>query len=139
MEIERSPAAARRRCALARDAGAKIGFVPTMGALHAGHLSLVRTSVAENDFTVVSVFVNPLQFDDPADLDRYPRDFAGDGQLLERSGADLVFTGTLAEFFPGELDAGGELEAVHLEDPGAAAQGLEGDCRSGHFAGVATI
>jgi pantoate--beta-alanine ligase len=110
-----------------------------MGALHAGHLSLVRRSVDENDFTVVSVFVNPLQFDDAADLERYPRDFDADAQLLEEAGADLVFTGSLAQFFPAELDARGELGAAQLEDPGPAARGLEGAYRTGHFAGVATI
>ncbi len=89
METAHSPAAAGERCAAVRAAGASIGFIPTMGALHAGHLSLVRRSVDENDFTVVSVFVNPLQFDDAADLERYPRDFDADAQLLEEAGADL--------------------------------------------------
>ncbi len=134
-----SPAEARAWCASARSGGARIGFVPTMGALHEGHLDLVRRAARENDFAVVSVFVNPLQFDEKTDFERYPRDFAGDVELLARAGCGMAFTGTLATFFPGELDATGALPREKLRDPGPCALGLEGALRAGHFAGVATI
>ncbi|MAB80012.1 MAG: pantoate--beta-alanine ligase [Planctomycetes bacterium] len=119
----------------ARDRRASIGFVPTMGALHEGHLSLVRRAVEENDLTCVSVFVNPLQFDDPRDLDCYPRDLAGDRALLSEAGCAMVFTGTLEGFFPEAAKPG----AIERRDPGPEAEGLEGAFRRGHFAGVATI
>lgn len=134
-----SVAPAEAWCVTQREAGETIGFVPTMGALHDGHLDLVRRSVAECDLTVVSVFVNPLQFDDPGDLERYPRDLDGDARLLEEAGCDLMFTGTLPEFFPHSFDEMGSLEPGALVSPGRAAEGLEGASRSGHFIGVATI
>lgn len=123
---------ARRWCAASRAAGGSLGFVPTMGALHEGHLELVRRAARENDRVCVSIFVNPLQFNDPGDLERYPRDFAGDARLLAGAGASMAFTGTLDGFFPGGVD-GARIE------PGPAAAGLEGDFRPGHFEGVATI
>jgi pantoate--beta-alanine ligase len=130
------PARAREWSAEARRRGQAIGFVPTMGALHEGHLTLVRRSRAENDRTVVSVFVNPLQFDDPRDFERYPRDLERDARMLAAEGCDLVFTGGLAQFFP---EANGDRARIALRDPGPSALGLEGDHRRGHFAGVATI
>jgi pantoate--beta-alanine ligase len=129
------PAAARRWCAAQRAAGARIGFVPTMGALHEGHLSLVRRALAENERACVSVFVNPLQFDDARDYDRYPRDLEADARLLASVGCSMLFTGTLAQFFP---ERAGDA-SVPLRAPGPAAEGLEGAFRPGHFAGVATI
>jgi len=132
-----SPAA--EWCAAQRELGKTIGFVPTMGALHEGHLGLVERSVASCDVTVVSVFVNPLQFDDPGDLERYPRDLDADARLLEGIGCDLVFTGTLPQFFPDAIDEMGSLEPGTLRSPGPCAEGLEGDSRAGHFIGVATI
>lgn len=139
--IERlaDPERARAWCAERRARGVSVGFVPTMGALHVGHLSLVERAVAENDEACVSVFVNPLQFDDQRDLKRYPRDLEGDTRLLETAGAAMVFTGTLDQFFPGELAPDGGLPPECLVDPGPAAEGLEGACRPGHFEGVATI
>lgn len=134
-----SPALAREWCRARRAEGLSLGFVPTMGFLHEGHLSLVRRALAENDLCAVSIFVNPLQFDEGADLEAYPRDWEGDTSLLREAGADLVFTGTLAQFFEGELDAEGNLPGERLLDPGPGAHGLEGACRSGHFEGVATI
>ena len=134
-----SPAAAAQWCRDARAAGRSVGFVPTMGALHVGHLELVRRSARENDLTVASVFVNPLQFNDPRDFARYPRDLDGDTALLSGAGASMVFTGTLEQFFPGGLTPEGRLaEALWLE-PGPSAEGLEGKHRPGHFRGVATI
>ncbi|QDU68219.1 pantoate--beta-alanine ligase [Engelhardtia mirabilis] len=129
------PTAARAWCEARRQEGRTLGFVPTMGALHEGHLELVRRAVAENDLACVSVFVNPLQFDDPADLSRYPRDFERDAELLQGAGCQMVFTGTLAGFFPESATA----EGIESEPAGAAAEGLEGACRAGHFDGVATI
>ena len=112
-----------------------IGFVPTMGALHEGHLSLVKRARKENDIVVVSVFVNPLQFNNPDDLEKYPRDLQQDRQLLEQTGCDMIFTGTLETFFP-EVD---DINNIELEDPGRFALDLEGEFRPGHFAGVKTI
>jgi len=119
--------------------GRTLGFVPTMGALHDGHLELVARAARENDVACVSVFVNPLQFNDAADFERYPRDFDGDARVLDEAGVAMVFTGTLAGFFPTELRADGSFDAARLRDPGVSADGLEGAHRPGHFAGVATI
>ena len=130
------PEAASAWCSEVRANGQTLGFVPTMGALHDGHLSLVRRAREENDRVCVSVFVNPLQFNDPTDFERYPRDFRGDAELLAEHGCDMVFTGTLAQFFPGSR---GDMERIELRTPGPAAVSLEGDFRPGHFPGVATI
>lgn len=129
------PASAQTWCHEQRAAGHRIGFIPTMGALHEGHLSLVRRAVVENDVTCVSIFVNPLQFNDPDDLARYPRNFDDDAQQLEDVGCDMVFSGTLEQFFP-NVETPNDIDK---RDPGPAAQGLEGAGRPGHFAGVATI
>jgi pantoate--beta-alanine ligase len=133
------PEAARDWCARARVGGRTLGFVPTMGALHAGHVSLVRAALAVNDSVCASVFVNPLQFDETRDFERYPRDFDGDAATLGEAGCSMVFTGTLAQFFPGTLTPAGAFPKGALLDPGPRALGLEGDLRPGHFAGVATI
>lgn len=137
MNLERcpDPAAAARWCAARRARGEALGFVPTMGALHEGHLTLVERARRECAAVVVSVFVNPLQFNDPRDFERYPRDLEGDARLLAGAGAGMLFSGTLAQFFP-EVPEGA---AVPLRTPGPAAAGLEGEFRPGHFAGVATI
>lgn len=129
------PVSAQTWCHEQRAAGRSIGFVPTMGALHEGHLSLVHRAVVENDVACVSIFVNPLQFNDPGDLARYPRNFDDDAQQLEDAGCDMVFSGTLEQFFPNIDDP----NDIDKRDPGPAAQGLEGAGRPGHFAGVATI
>lgn len=134
MERWIDPAQAARWCASADERGLAVGFVPTMGALHEGHLELVRRAARENDAALVSVFVNPLQFNDPVDFERYPRDFDGDAALLEAAGCTAVFTGDAASFF-GTAD----LARVPRVDPGPAARGLEGEHRPGHFEGVATI
>ena len=114
-----------------RKAGKSIGFVPTMGALHQGHASLVKRSVAENDVTVVSVFVNPTQFNDKNDLKNYPRDLQADCLLLDSIGADIVFAPEVEEMYP-EPDTRvfsfAPLDTV-----------MEGGCRPGHFNGVAQI
>ncbi len=111
--------------------GKSISLVPTMGALHEGHASLVRRSVAENDVTVVSVFVNPTQFNDKNDLKNYPRTLEADCALLEKEGADIVFAPTVEEMYPEEdtrVFAFSPLDTV-----------MEGACRPGHFNGVAQI
>ncbi len=106
-----------------------------MGALHPGHEALVRRAKAENDRCCTSIFVNPLQFNDPKDLESYPRDFDKDARQLEQAGCDMVFTGTLAQFFP-EVAQG---QQIRTRDPGPGAAGVEGAGRPGHFGGVATI
>lgn len=108
-----------------------VGFVPTMGALHDGHISLVKRSVEENDVTVVSVFVNPTQFNDKADLERYPRTEEADKKLLEAAGCDIVFMPQVEEMYPEEdtrVFNFGSIETV-----------MEGKYRPGHFNGVAQI
>jgi pantoate--beta-alanine ligase len=133
------PASAQRWCRAERASGRSLGFVPTMGALHDGHLALVRRSVAENARTCVSVFVNPLQFNDAEDFVRYPRNYDEDVRLLAGAGCDMVFTGSLAQFFPGSARSDREIDERALLDPGPSAVGLEGAFRPGHFRGVATI
>ncbi len=114
-----------------RKQGLKIGFVPTMGALHNGHLSLVKLAGEQADFVVVSIFVNPTQFNDKADLDRYPRDLQKDVDLLSTSACQLVFAPKPEEIYP-EPDTRqfnfGQLEQV-----------MEGKFRPGHFNGVAQV
>ena len=114
-----------------RAEGKCIGFVPTMGALHAGHASLVERSVKENDVTVVSVFVNPTQFNDKNDLKNYPRTLEADCALLERVGATVVFAPTVEEMYPTEDTR--EFSFAPLDTV------MEGACRPGHFNGVAQI
>lgn len=114
-----------------RTEGKSVGFVPTMGALHQGHASLVRRSVKENDVTVVSVFVNPTQFNDKNDLKNYPRTLEADCVLLENEGASIVFAPSVEEMYPQEdtrVFSFAPLDTV-----------MEGACRPGHFNGVAQI
>ncbi len=149
--------------AVRRD-GKRIGFVPTMGALHEGHLSLVRAAKAECDCTVVSIYVNPTQFGPSEDFSKYPRTLDADLKLLADCGVDVVFAPTNEEMYPpghatwvnvgGEKGVSGEKGARNLlpeRAPGCFAQKvpdtfflsvaepLEGACRPGHFRGVATV
>lgn len=117
--------------ALEREKGKKIGLVPTMGALHAGHISLVKRCVAENDICVVSDFVNPTQFNDKHDLETYPRTLEADCALLEPVGCDYVFAPSVAEMYP-EPD-------TRVFDLGPVAAVMEGPRRPGHFNGVAQV
>jgi len=105
---------ARARLSGFRDDGSSIGFVPTMGALHDGHLSLIERARAENDRVVVSIFVNPTQYDDPADLERYPRTLAADLEKAQGAGADLV----IPPRFEYPSDFAGGLAGVPLEGKG---------------------
>jgi len=114
-----------------RKAGKSIGLVPTMGALHEGHASLVRRSVDENDITVVSVFVNPTQFNDKNDLKNYPRDLDADCRLLEQCRADYVFAPEVEEMYPTP-------DNRHFEYPPVSTV-MEGAHRPGHFNGVCQV
>ena len=117
--------------ALEREKGKKVGLVPTMGALHAGHISLVKRCVAENDICVVSDFVNPTQFNDKHDLETYPRTLDADCALLEPVGCDYVFAPSVAEMYP-EPD-------TRVFNLGPVAEVMEGPRRPGHFNGVAQV
>ena len=108
-----------------------VGLVPTMGWLHAGHRALIERARGENATTVVSIFVNPKQFGDPADLDRYPRNEARDVEICDEAGADIVFAPSVDEVYPPGFDS-----TVNV---GAIADPLEGAARPGHFDGVATV
>lgn len=109
----------------------QVGFVPTMGFLHEGHLSLVRQARAENEAVIVSIFVNPAQFGPHEDFASYPRDLQRDMALLAREGVDLVFTPEASEFYPPAF-------ATRIEVGGVATR-FEGALRPGHFSGVATV
>jgi pantoate--beta-alanine ligase len=121
----------RAGVAAARQAGAAVGLVPTMGALHAGHRSLLAAARRENGFVVASIFVNPLQFGPNEDLASYPRDLAGDLAVMERDGVDLAFTPEPAEMWP--------RPPVVRVSAGEIGTRLEGALRPGHFDGVATV
>ena len=114
-----------------REQGHSVGLVPTMGALHAGHASLVERSVKENDVTVVSIFLNPTQFNDKKDLERYPRTLEADCELLEKCGAQVVFAPSVEEVYP-EPDT-----RVFSYPPTDSV--MEGAFRPGHFNGVCQI
>ena len=127
MEIVRTISKLRDCLDLHRRQGHSVGFVPTMGALHEGHASLVVRSVAENDVTVVSIFLNPTQFNDPKDLERYPRTLEADCQLLEKCGADIAFAPSVAEVYP-------EPDTRQFSYPPTDSV-MEGAMRPGHFNG----
>ncbi|HAG60683.1 MAG TPA: pantoate--beta-alanine ligase [Arthrobacter bacterium] len=117
---------------LAQKGGRSQGLVPTMGALHEGHARLARTAVEQNDVVVASIFVNPLQFGDAADLDRYPRTLDADLALLEEQGVDLVFAPSVDEVYPGG-------EPLVRVTAGALGEKWEGASRPGHFDGALTV
>lgn len=109
-----------------------IGFLPTMGALHDGHLSLAKASIAQNDFTIVSIFVNPTQFNNPEDLEKYPRTEEDDIKLLTDIGVDFVYLPKVSDLY-------GENEGAKTYDFGTIDKVMEGEFRPGHFDGVATV
>lgn len=109
---------------------AGIGFVPTMGALHDGHLSLIKTSLRENQFTVCSIFVNPAQFNDPSDFEKYPSTIAEDVSKLEASDCDLLFLPSVGEVYPHGFEVKKKYDLGYLDTI------LEGEFRPGHFQGV---
>lgn len=130
MTIVRSTAELRAAVAARRTAG-RVGFVPTMGALHAGHVSLFEQARMETATVVASVFVNPTQFNDPRDLASYPRPEADDARLAASAGVDLLFMPQADDMYPAAFAT-----SVHVT---GAALGFEGDHRPGHFDGVATV
>lgn len=115
----------------ARRAGKSIGLVPTMGAFHEGHLTLMRRARAENDIVLVTLFVNPTQFNDIGDFDRYPRDPDRDSQMAEAERVDFLFTPSPEEMYPPEFDTVVVVRAL--------SDRLEGASRPGHFQGVSTV
>lgn len=130
MQVLHSAAELRGACDGARARGRRVGVVPTMGALHAGHLALVREAKAQGaDFLVVTIFVNPLQFGQGEDLERYPRTLDADAAACEELGVDVVFAPE--QMFPPGFQTNVQLSGL--------TQGLEGDHRPGHFDGVTTI
>lgn len=112
--------------------GKSVGFVPTMGALHAGHVSLFERARAENDLFVASVFVNPIQFNNPDDLKNYPRHFEADSELLRENGCDIVFAPSEEEMYP-------KGEAAKSYSFGTLETVMEGARRPGHFKGVGVV
>lgn len=116
-----------------RSQGLSVGFVPTMGALHAGHISLVEEAKRQCDVCIVSIFVNPTQFNDPKDLETYPRTLQADSQLLERYGATAVFAPSVEVMYPKD-------EAIRNDyEVGRVAEVMEGKYRPGHFRGVMQV
>lgn len=125
-----------------------VGFVPTMGALHQGHISLVNRSISKTDITVVSIFVNPTQFNNASDLEKYPRDVESDSKLLEAAGVDVVFVPESSEIYPEGLDFTGNMPKTTTSDASHTSENFEfdgldqfgeGPRRPGHFFGVVQV
>lgn len=131
MEVVERIGDVRNEVKKARDKGNTIGFVPTMGFLHYGHLSLIKTSTSECGFTAVSIFVNPIQFDNPDDYKTYPRDINRDIELLKKEKVNLVFVPSIEEMYK-------EKAATYVEVEGLS-DVLEGRFRPDHFKGVCTV
>ena len=131
MEVVHTIPELRAAGARARQTGKSIGFVPTMGCLHEGHLSLIRRAKQEVSFVVVSIFVNPTQFGPNEDFSKYPRTFDDDFRGSEHAGADLIFAPAAADFYPAGASTWVDVEGVSA--------GLCGEFRPGHFRGVATV
>ncbi|WP_343313598.1 pantoate--beta-alanine ligase [Brucella sp. BE17] len=131
MQIVHSIEELRKALEPLRRQGKRIGLVPTMGYLHKGHLELVRRARDENDVSVVSIFVNPLQFGANEDLARYPRDLERDSTLLRDAHVDFIFAPSVSDMYPRPM-----LTVVDVPKLGSR---LEGEARPGHFAGVATV
>jgi pantoate--beta-alanine ligase len=131
LRLLRTIAETRVEVAEVRGRGSSVGLVPTMGALHSGHGALIQKAKAENGYVVVTVFVNPTQFDRSEDFDRYPRSLETDLEFCERQGVDAVFAPEAAEMYPERL-----LTTVEVSEISSS---LEGEFRPGHFRGVATV
>jgi len=131
MELAKTIDSVRAKVKAARKDGKKIGFVPTMGALHTGHISLIERAVKSCDFVVVSIFVNPTQFGPGEDLEKYPRDLDSDMEICRKAGADVVFAPSTGEMYSREL-----LTWVNVEK---LTEPLCGRFRPGHFHGVTTV
>ena len=134
MELIRLKSRLEAEIAIIKSVGKTIGFVPTMGALHEGHLALVSRAVAENDICIVSVFVNPTQFNNATDLEKYPRDLNRDAALLNSVGCKVVFAPT-----PDEIYSENEINSRFEFDFGGLDKVMEGKFRPGHFNGVVQI
>lgn len=131
MIIVRSIERMTRIAASLKRKGKRIGFVPTMGALHAGHLSLIRKARKENDAVVVSIFVNPIQFGPKEDFTRYPRDLSADSRLCRSEGVDIIFYPDFKKMYPCGYRTYAEVQGL--------SEVLCGSARPGHFRGVATV
>ncbi|MEH3054122.1 MAG: pantoate--beta-alanine ligase [Patulibacter minatonensis] len=131
LTVVRTAADLRDAVAAARRLGQRVGFVPTMGALHAGHATLIQEAAAEQDCVVVSIFVNPTQFNDASDLKNYPRTEALDFEIARQAGATIAFAPPCEEIYPDGFST--------TIRPGAIAELLEGEHRPGHFDGMATV
>ena len=131
LPIVRTVADLRLQVAAWRASGRRVGFVPTMGALHEGHLSLVRLAKQNAGQVVASIFVNPTQFGPGEDFDAYPRDEARDAALLASAGCDLLYAPTVAQMYP--PGASTTVTVAGVSEP------LDGAARPGHFTGVATV
>ena len=132
--VVRTAEAFRQALEVARAGGATVGLVPTMGAMHAGHRSLIERAAAECEHVAVTIFVNPLQFSDPDDLDRYPRTFEADLEVCEAAGASTIFAPRVAELYPDWPDP----PATRVTVAGLT-ELWEGASRPGHFDGVCTV
>jgi pantoate--beta-alanine ligase len=130
-DLVRAPSSLRGQVSAWRLAGKRVGLVPTMGALHEGHLSLVRLARANADVVVVSLFVNPTQFGPNEDFQSYPRDEARDAELLKSAGCDLLYAPTVAEIYPPGFSTSVSVAGI--------SEAMEGAARPGHFSGVATV
>jgi pantoate--beta-alanine ligase len=133
MHLFKKAADLRRYLDAKKQQGYSVGFVPTMGALHQGHAALIRQSVAETDITVCSIFVNPTQFNEASDLEKYPRTPEKDLALLMECGCNLLFMPSVEEVYPNGQAAGLHLHFGNLD------KRMEGEHRPGHFAGVAQV
>lgn len=131
MEIITTVSEMKSKIRTLREEGKEIGLVPTMGYLHRGHLSLVKRSVSENDITVCSIFVNPLQFGPKEDLNTYPRDFEKDAKLLKESNCDFIFYPSVEEMYSDDFSTIVSVKGITDK--------LCGKSRPGHFDGVATV
>jgi pantoate--beta-alanine ligase len=131
MKVAQTIADTRAACRLLRNSGRRVGLVPTMGALHEGHLSLVRAAEVQSDAVAVSIFVNPTQFGPNEDFSKYPRSFERDRELLEKEGVDLLFAPSVEEMYPND--------AVTYVTVEGLSEKLCGRSRPGHFQGVTTV
>ena len=133
MQVIQDPTLLRSEIKKLKQQGAQVSFVPTMGNLHQGHLTLIQEAQQHADISVVSIFVNPMQFNNQSDLDNYPKTLAEDCAKLEQAGVDIVFTPSADVIYPNGLNTQTFIEVPGMSDC------LEGELRPGHFRGVSTI